>query len=185
MRRMTTQAWKLMTADEFASLGDIGPADLIRGKVVCLTRPRPRHGRVAQNVSRALDDHVRVHKLGQVYGSEIGYLVERDPDTVRAPDVSFVRAEVVAGHDEDEWYPHGPDLAVEVLSPTDRPADVQEKARQWLDAGGRSVWIVDPARREVTVVRADGGPERFSGDRKLRDEAVLPGFFASLSTIFD
>lgn len=181
---MTTQAEKLMTAGEFAALGDIGPADLIRGRVVYLTRPKPRHGRVAQNISRAIDDFVRPRKLGQVYGSEIGYLVERDPDTVRSPDVSFVRAEVADAHDEDEWYPHSPDLAVEVLSPTGRPADVQEKVQLWLDAGGRSVWVIDPANRSATIYRADGSEERVADDGTLKDQSVLPNFSMPLRAAF-
>ncbi len=182
---MATTTEKLLTADEFAALGDIGPADLVRGKVVYLTRPKPRHGRVANNIATAITEFVKPRKLGQVYGSEIGYIVEVNPDTVRSPDVSFVRGEVANAHDEDEWYPHSPDLAVEVLSPSDRPGEVEEKVQMWLDGGGRLVWVVDPARRTAAVHRIDGSIESFTGDQELRDDSVLTGFSIPLLSIFD
>lgn len=121
---MGTSLSTLMTAEEFAALGDIGPAELIHGKVVRLTAPKPRHGRIAMRLGSALHRFVRKHKLGVVYAAETGYLLEREPDLIRCPDVSFVRAALAAKHDEDEYYPHSPDLAVEVLSPSDRPEKV-------------------------------------------------------------
>ena len=175
---------KLLTAAEFAALGDVGPVDLIRGRVVYLTRPKPRHGRVANNIAAALTSFVRPRKLGQVYGSEIGYLVERDPDTVRAPDVSFVRAELADPHDDDEWYPHAPGLAVEVLSPGDRAPEVEEKVRLWLGTGGRSVWVIDPATETVAIHRAGSGVEQVAEDGHLRDEQTLPGFSMPLRDAF-
>lgn len=176
---------KLLTAAEFGALGDIGRADLIRGRVVQLTRPKPKHGRVAQNITRRLDRHVEPRKLGQVYGSEIGYVVERDPDTVRAPDVSFVRAEVSAAHDETEWYPHGPDLAVEVVSPTETGPEVDAKVAMWLASGSQSVWVIDPQRRAGRVHRRAGAVEHAGEDGLLQDQAVLPGFSMTLREALD
>lgn len=185
MTTSTTTVPKVLTAAEFDALGDIGRADLIRGRVVLLSRPKPKHGRIAQNISRALDGYVHPRKLGRVYGSEIGYLVERDPDTVRSPDVSFVRAEVAEAHDEDEWYPHAPDLAIEMMSPKDSPAEVDQEVRLWLAQGGRSVWVLDPKRRSAEVRRPDGSVERVPADGLLQDQAVLPGFSMPLRDALD
>ena len=182
----TTRATpKLLTAAEFAALGDIGRAELIRGRVVHLTRPKPKHGRVAQNIAYSLESHVRPRRLGQVYGSEIGYVAERDPDTVRAPDVSFVRPEVADAHDEAEWYPHGPDLAVEVVSPTDAAPEVDEKVAMWLASGSRSVWVVDPQRRSGRIHRPAGAVEQVDQGGLLQDQAVLPGFSMTLREALD
>jgi Uma2 family endonuclease len=173
---MTTNVQTLLTADEFAELGDIGRADLIRGRVVPLTKPKPKHGRITMRLGSAVERFVRRHKLGETYAAETGYLLERDPDTVRAPDVSFVRAELAKKHNEDEWYPHSPDLAVEVISPSDTPQQVTDKIELWLRHGARSVWVIDPVARTLTIHRADGTEELIREDEPLRDQAVLPGF---------
>ena len=93
-----------MSAEEFEALGDIGPAELVEGRVIYLTNPKPRHGRIAMRISTPLAVFVCDNKLGEVYAAETGFLVGRNPDSVRAPDVAFVRAELVVGHDEDEWF---------------------------------------------------------------------------------
>lgn len=182
---MTIGTATLITAEKFDALGDIGTAELVRGKVVPLTKPKPKHGRIAMRIGRKVGNFVERKKLGEVYAAETGFLVERNPDSVRAPDVSFVRTELALGHDEDEWYPHSPDLAVEVLSPGDRPGAVEEKVQMWLDGGGRSVWVVDPATRSVIIRRPGGNDAEFWGNAILKDESVLPGFSMRLRSIFD
>lgn len=181
---MATQTATLLTAKEFEALGDIGSAELLCGKVVYLTRPTPRHGRIATRLAMALVAFVEPRKLGEVYASKIGYVVEHNPDTVRSPDVSFVRAEIALGHDEDEWYPHSPDLAVEVLSPSDRPGNTAEKIQMWLDTGGRSAWVVEPVSRTAVIHRVDGSVELVPADGVLRDDSVLPGFAMLLRDVF-
>ena len=174
-----------MTAEEFEKLGDIGRAELVRGRVIYLVKPKPRHGRIAMRISAPLAEFVHRHNLGEVYAAETGFIAGRDPDSVRAPDVAFVRAEVVAAHDEEEWLPHSPDLAVEVMSPSDRPGAVQDKVRMWLDGGARSVWVIDPDRRLATIYRADGSEQVINEDDDLRDDSVLPGFSMSLRRALD
>jgi Uma2 family endonuclease len=173
---MAPQTAILITAEEFAALGDIGPAELIYGKVVRLTAPKPKHGRIAMRLGSAMHRFVRKHKLGVVYAAETGYLLEREPDLIRCPDVSFVRAEVAASHDEDEYYPQSPDLAVEVLSPSDRPEKVKEKVQAWLDGGARAVWTVDGERETITVYPKVGNPRVWQADEAFHDDSVLPGF---------
>lgn len=173
---MTTQSVTLLSSEDFAALGDIGRADLIRGRIVPLTKPRPKHGRITMRLGSAVEQFVRGHKLGETYAAETGYLLERDPDTVRAPDISFMRVELSRDHEENEWYTHSPDLAVEVLSPSEGPEPVREKIELWLRHGARSVWVIDPVARTLTIYPADGTQEVVHEDQPLRDESVLPGF---------
>lgn len=176
-----------MTAEEFEALGDIGRAELVRGRVIYLPKPKPKHGRIAVRITVPLAEFVNQHNLGEVYAAETGFLVGRDPDSVRAPDVAFVRIEVVAAHNEDEWFPHSPDLAVEVISPSesDRPGEVEDKVRMWLDGGARSVWVINPDRRSATIYRADGSEQSISENEDLRDDSVLPGFSMPLRRALD
>src|SRR5689334_14334704 len=98
---MTIRTPALITAEEFASLEDLGSVELIRGRVVPVTKPKPKHGRIAMQFGAAISAFVKQHKLGEVYAAETGFIVEHNPDSVRAPDVSFVRAELVLSHDEE------------------------------------------------------------------------------------
>ena len=136
---------------------------------------KPRHGRIAGRVFRHVDRFVERKHLGVVYAAETGYIVARDPDTVRCPDVSFVRADRVEGHDENEYF-EAPDLAVEVVSPSDTPKKVEQKVALWLRAGARSVWVIDPDTPLVSITRADGTSVQIGPSEALRDESVLPGF---------
>src|SRR3954453_23730241 len=100
---MTTQTEKLLTAEEFAEIaarGDVGRCELVEGRLLPLSGAKPRHGRIAGRVFRYIDRHVEEHQLGVVYAAETGYVVARNPDTIKCPDVSFVRAERVTNHDE-------------------------------------------------------------------------------------
>ena len=182
---MPLLAENVVTRDEYARLSTHRRTELVRGEVVDLTRPKPRHGRVVNNIATDMTDFVRPRGLGQVYGSEIGYVVEDDPDTIRSPDVSFVRAEVADAHDEDEWYAYAPDLAVEVVSPSNTATHVADKVRMWFAAGGRSVWVVDPDRRAGAIHRADGSVVRVGESDHLRDDAVLPGYAVRLRDVLD
>jgi len=106
-----------------------------------------------------------------------------NPDTVRAPDAAFVRS----GRPEASYrgfYPGAPDLAIEVLSPDDRPGYVREKVAEWLEAGARAVWVVDPRIRTVTVHQPRRKPKRLGEDDTLRGGAVLPGFELPVAAIF-
>ncbi|HZK81779.1 MAG TPA: Uma2 family endonuclease [Humisphaera sp.] len=174
----------LLTADEFASLGDIGRAELVRGRIIHLTKPRPKHGRIAMRIGTAISNFVQKHNLGEVYAAETGFIAGRDPDSVRAPDVAFVRAEIVASHNEEDWLPHSPDLAVEVLSPSERSDQTADKVQMWLGGGARSVWVFDPKARTATVYQATGGVWTFKDGADLRDDSVLPGFVFRVNDAF-
>lgn len=157
----------IRTAEELLRAGDIGRCELVRGKLVMMVPTGGQHGDIAYEIGYRLGEHVRPRKLGKILAAETGFLISRDPDTVRAPDVAFVRAGRVA---ISPSYVEGPpDLAVEVLSPDDRPGYIREKVKEWLEAGTRLVWVVDPGARTVAVHE----PGRKS--RVVRESGVLPG----------
>lgn len=143
------------------------------------------HGAVTINLAYRIADQVRKAKLGVVLGAETGFLLRRDPDTVRAPDIAFVRADrLPAGPRPEAYFPGAPDLAVEVISPGDRLTDVEEKVDEYLAAGSREVWVVNPARRTVTVHRPGQNPVVLREAETVTGGDVLPGFECPLAEIF-
>ncbi len=157
--------------------------ELVRGVLVVREPPGMRHGRIAMNLAQRLADHVRAQALGQVYAAETGFHLARDPDTVRAPDVAFVRAARLPDPEPTGFAALAPDLVVEVLSPGDRPGETLTKVGDWLDAGTRMVWIVDPERRLARVYRDDGRASHVSAGEALEGEDVVPGFSCPLAAI--
>ena len=126
---------------------------------------------------------MRASGLGVAFAAETGFTLERNPDTVRAPDAGFVHRDRVPSPLPRGYAEFAPDLAVEVLSPDDRPGEVLAKIGDWLRAGTRLVWIVDPIRRTARVYRADGTESFATIDGSLDGEDVLPGFSLALSAI--
>jgi len=142
------------------------------------------HGWVVINVSAPLALYVRQQGLGRVYGAETGFTIARDPDTVRAPDVAFVRAERAGPRPGKKFFEGAPDLAVEVLSPEDRASEVLAKVHEWLDAGCRAVWLVDPETRTVTVYRSRSQISTLGASDELTGEDVVPGFSIPVADVF-
>jgi Uma2 family endonuclease len=132
-----------------------------------------------------LGQHVKANKLGIVFGAETGFIIEENPDTVLAPDVAFISREHIpeSGIPKKYW-PGAPDLAAEVLSPGDTTREVEKKVNQWLAAGARLVWTVNPKRKSVTVHRASGDAPTFSETDELNGEDVVPSFRCRISEIF-
>ena len=114
---------------------------------------------------------------------DTGFKIERDPDTVRAPDVAFVARERLADIPDDGYAELAPDWVAEILSPNDRPGEVLEKVGQWLGAGVRVVWVLDQVRRDARIYRADGTVSTVAPDGELNGEDVLPGFRCPLRDI--
>ena len=120
-----------------------------------------------------------------MYAAETGYILEFDPDTVRAPDVSFIsRERLNAIGETDGYWPAAPDLAVEVISPNDRYADVEAKVLEWLDAGTRMVIVVNPRTRSVRVHRSPSDVVTLTVDHVIDGEDVVPGWSLVVSRIF-
>lgn len=175
---------KTMTAEELFALGDIGPCELIRGELIPMSPSGFTHGWIAMRVGRLLAEHVDRYQLGIATAAETGFRIHRNPDTVRAPDAAFVSQTRIQDKPTLGFFEGAPDLAVEVVSPSDRGSDVQTKAQDWLTAGCRMVWIVDPAPMSVTVYLRDGSVRQLTTNDHLDGGDVLPNFHLGISEIF-
>jgi len=159
--------------------------ELVEGNLREMAPAGHQHGRIAINVSTPLAQHVKANNLGVVYAAETGFKLASNPDTVRAPDVAFVRRERVESvGDSEGFWPGAPDLAVEVVSPGDRYTDVEEKVFDWLDAGARLVIVANPRKRLVTVYRSLTDVVVLTEADVLDGGDVVPGFAMSVKDIF-
>lgn len=173
-----------MTAEQLLQLAlPDKRTELVRGVLRVSEPPGFLHGEVVARLARVIGTHVEARRLGAVLAGDPGFILERTPDTVRAPDVGFVRAERVPTPRPRAYAEFAPDLAVEVLSPGDRPGEVLEKVADWLKAGTALVWVVDPERRAARVYRADGSEALLGTHDVLDGEEVLPGFMCALESV--
>jgi Uma2 family endonuclease len=174
----------VMTANELLRLNlSERRTELVRGQLIVREPPGFRHGTVANRLSFAITSHVIANQLGLVLAAETGFTLFRNPDTVRAPDVAYVSGARVPDPLPKGFAEMAPDLAVEVLSPDDRPGEVLEKVADWLKAGCRLVWVVDPERRLARIYRADGSEAHMTHEGSLEGEDVLPGFRQPLAEL--
>lgn len=161
-----------------------GRSELVAGTLVREPPPGEGHGGMAVDVVALLDPFVREHGLGRVF-VETGYVLASDPDTVRGPDVSFVSARRLAtGARRGPYLVGAPDLAVEVVSTGDSRRKVTDKAAEYLAAGARAVWVVEPRRRTVTVHRPGHRPTTLDRDETLDGDPYLPGLRLQVADLF-
>ena len=173
------------TADELMALPDDGMRrELVRGEVRAVSPAGFEHGCAAQRLGALVGAHVLQHDLGEALGAETGFLLARNPDTVRAPDFAFVRRARVPAAPVRGWFPGAPDLAVEVVSPGDSFTAVATKAFDWLAHGATLVWILDPDHRTVTVVRSRTDLRVLTVDDELEAADLLPGFRCRVAALF-
>ncbi|HEY5645689.1 MAG TPA: Uma2 family endonuclease [Pseudomonadales bacterium] len=167
----------VLTADELQRLWMPGKRlELIKGVLVVREPAGYRHGEVTAELAYRLTQHVKAQNLGRVLAAETGFKLTSDPDTVRAPDVAFISEDRLPKTAPAGYAELAPDLVVEVLSPDDRPGVVLAKVADWLTAGSRLVWVVDPLRWQVRVYRADGSESLLDSEGTLEGEDVVPGF---------
>src|SRR6266568_5790429 len=179
-----------VTVEDLASLeGDGYRYDLLEGNLIRVSPAGFRHGRLAAEIARRLGNFLTQHPhLGVVVGAETGFRLSRNPDTVLSPDAAVVRADRLPPPDAQIGFLElAPDLAVEIVSPTDRWTTVSGKVDAYLLAGVRLVWIIEPGPRAVRVYSAEGPEQRLHADRGdiLRAAALLPGFALPLAELFD
>ena len=174
----------LMTAEELLQTNVPNKrTELVRGRLIVHEPPGGRHGYVAANLAFRLNQHIDLTGAGAVLVGDVGFTLHRDPDTVRGPDVAFVRKDRLPQPIPNTYLEFAPDLVVEVLSPSDRPGEVLAKVGDWLDAGARLVWVIDPERRLARVYRADGTEFMLADTDELLGEDVLPGFSCTVASI--
>ena len=177
---------QLVTADELLKMPRDGfRYELVKGELIKMAPPGDEHGIVTVNFFLQLGQHVKLNKLGAVYG-EVGFLLASNPDTVRAPDSAFVRRERIEETGRLKGYrPGAPDLAVEVISPDDTYPEVHKKALEWLAAGTRMVIVFNPRKRNATVYRSRDNITILTEDDVLDIDDVVKGFKVCVKDIFE
>ena len=180
--RVTTR----LTADDLFQMGDIGPAELVKGELVRRPFADVQHGIIAANVGAILFDFVERRKLGVVLGGGIGIVIAGDPDTVRAANAAYLSNERMAQiEDLSKFLNFAPDLVVEVVSPTDRWSEVEEKVAEYLSIGVRLVWVINLKTRSIHVYRPSSEVRRILEGDTLDGEDVLPGFAVAVRELFE
>ncbi len=184
---MATNKTKLLTAEDLLRLSSQGvKGELIRGVLHETVSVGKVHARIAMILGAKFVNHVVPRRLGQVGGSDGGVLVERDPDTVREPDIYYVSATRLPLDDQSDGYLEVvPELVVEIVSPGDSPREVNEKIRMWLEHGVSMALEVRPAERTIAIHRPGVPTVTLTGEDVLDGGDVLPGFSLPLSEIFD
>src|SRR5215213_4571341 len=149
---------RLITADELLVMppydenGKQCRFELIRGELKVMSLAKPLHGVICSRLNFKLSGFVEEHDLGETFGAETGFLLERDPDTVLGPDVAFVSHERLAAAESfEKYFPFAPDLTVEVLSPSATADETNEKIKFYFAAGARAVWVFNPKKRTVAA----------------------------------
>ena len=183
---MSTVQQPLVTVAEFEKMRD--PEDgsqleLVRGEVVIMTPPQGKHGICCSEVARLLGNFVKPNKLGWVTSNDTGVVLEREPATVRGPDVAFWSLKRQPTMPEG-YFEIPPDLAVEVLSPNDRRSDVRAKIKEYVFYSVPLVWLVDPEARTVTVYRGSMRGTELDESDTLDGGDVLPGFSCQVADLF-
>lgn len=176
---------RLMTAEELEQMPeDDYRYELVRGELIRMSPTSMRHGQLIALLATHLNGFVLPRELGWI-GTDSGFVLERGPDTVRAPDLYFIRQDRVPSEEAAQHFGEmGPDLAVEVRSPSDSLRELFAKADAYLAAGTRLVWIFDQNQQTVHVKTADGTTRTLTADDELDGGDVLPGFRLSLQLLF-
>jgi Uma2 family endonuclease len=174
-----------LTIEEFERLPDDDgwQLELVRGQVVREPPAGFNHSGIGVRIATLLDQFVRANNLGRVVGADAGFVLFVEPPTVRVPDVAFVRKERLA-FDGERFAPHAPDLAVEVISPSNTMSEIHVKVLDYLDAGTRLVWVIDPGPRTVLVYRSRDEIRLVSEEGEIDGGDVLPGFRLKVSELF-
>ena len=175
-----------MTTEELLNMPDDGfRYELIRGEPRKMPPAGHVHGEYAMLIGGSLMMHVKANGLGKVYAAETGFKLESDPDHVRAPDAAFVQRErAEAARGTQGFFPGAPDLAIEVISPSDLYTDVEEKVADWLTAGTLAVIVVDPRRRTVKVHRSLTDAVVLTEPDVLGVDDIVPGWQMPVSDMF-
>ena len=175
---------ELLTAEEYFQLSDKPErSELVRGVIVPMNRPGARHGYLSNYIGHLLQKYLDEHDVGWVLGNDAGIIVEREPDTVRGPDVCFFSNERMP--ELPILYPAAvPNVVFEVRSPTDRWNEILEKTAEYLTAGVDLVCVLVPETREAHLFRADRPTEILTGDEILPLPAPLNKLELSVSACF-
>jgi Uma2 family endonuclease len=175
-----------ITAEQLAGINDGRHRfELIEGRLVVMEPGGWAHGMVSMSATLPVANWIAEQGLGRSFVAETGFIIKRNPDTVRAPDFAFVREERIPGKLSKGFFEIAPDFAIEVISFDDTPREVHDKARQWIEAGVGEVWVVDPKKQTLTVyLPGQDSHELTPGDR-VKASGLLTGFTYPVAKFFD
>lgn len=179
-----TTAERQLTGEEALALGDIGPYELVEGRLVHMSPTKHRHGKYEYRLAKSLGNFVDEHRLGEVQVGEVGIYTHRNPDTVRAADVLFISNERLAKANPDSFLDVAPELVVEIVSPDDRWSDLRQKLREYFAVGVVVVLVVEPEARVITAHRSPAEVREFAVGDTLTLEDILPGFSVPVADVF-
>lgn len=180
MSNTATPTW---TDAELMTLPDDGRYEVVDGELLHTSPASARHGEIVARLLARIHAFVTEHRLGHVFDGQTGFRLPGG--NLRSPDASFVASERLP-HGVPEGFLHlAPDLAVEVLSPTDRPADVAHKVGEYLGVGVRLLWVLDPETRAAVAYRPGTTPRSIRLDAELDGEDILPGFSVPVRTLLE
>lgn len=175
---------RLVTAEELEHMPDDEYRyELVQGRLIRMSPAAPLHGQLTMAIGVLLAEHVKAADLGVVF-PEVGFKLASNPDTVRAPDMAFLRRERMSPPDSRGFYKGPPDLAIEVLSPDDRPSEIQQKIDEYLTYGTPAVVVIDPDEKTVTVHRRLTATVTLTADDTLDLDDVVTGFRCQVREIF-
>jgi Uma2 family endonuclease len=174
----------LLTADELEQMPDDDSVqvELDEGELIIMPPAGPGHGSVEVRIARIIANYVEEHDLGEVYSGDTGFRL--NDMVVRAPDVAFVRKERIEAIASEGFARGAPDLAVEILSPSNKPGQLERKIAQYFAAGCQTVWIVNRKQRTVEVLGLDGARRLLGSGDTITAPELLPGFAIQVAKLF-
>ncbi len=184
----TFPAIKPITAADVASLKEEKTFEVVSGEWVERPMAGELHGAIAANLILSLGSFIKTHKLGRIYPADTTFVLKGTPDniqTMRLPDVSFVSVGRTKEADRAGYYYQAPDLAIEVVSPSERTVETQSKVNDYLRTGTREVWVVYPETQQVIVYHPDGTAAIYNVEQTIPGGELLPGFSLAVADIFD
>jgi Uma2 family endonuclease len=177
-----TVAHKLLTAEEFLKLPEHDNAELIDGEVIPTMPPNPIHGMISFRLANILGDWLEGTKAG-VFGIDGGFLLKRNPDRVRGPDVWFIRAERMPDVNAEGFWEMAPDMVAEIISSSDTAEVIKSKLQDYFQAGTQLVWLLYPRFKQVEAHTPAGTMRIFQAEDRL-ESALLPGFSCKVADLF-
>jgi Uma2 family endonuclease len=177
---------RLLTAEEYGRLPDDGRlTELVRGRIIELNRPFTSHGFYMNRIDYLMTQFVEQHRIGRIVVGDAGLVTQRDPDTVRGPDLAFYSYQrIPSGSLPDGYWPASPELVIEIRSESDRWKDILQKVAEYLSANVLSVAVIDPARQQVHLF-SDTETTVLNATDLLTFPEVLPGFEVVVGRLFE
>jgi Uma2 family endonuclease len=176
---------RTLTAEELLAMGDIGPSELIDGRLVVMSPTGHPHGLIESYLAQTLGAFVRANKLGRTYTGETGIFIRRQPDTIRAADFAYVSNARVAELNPDDYLNVAPELIVEIMSPDDRWSEIKKKVRDYFSIDVKLIWVIDPESRTITAYQSLTDVQELTSEHQLTAEDLFPGFSLSIRELFE